>query len=238
LGKAVNYILCSSPRSGSTLLAQALAAMGAGHPGEYLNRALVGAPGHSGPDDFMRPTPAAYVERLRREHTVNGVFGLKTHYADLVRYPEICDNLGRLFPDAEYISITRRNVLRQALSAARAAQTMAWTSHLLEKKYPRFRYGAALKHVVRTLREVELWERFYAAHGVKPLRVLYEDLDEDYHGTMRKVVDFLGVSGSVPPPPLRKQADATTEEWVERFLQAFRGRGPVSRAVRFVTRRW
>jgi LPS sulfotransferase NodH len=115
---------------------------------------------------------------------------------------------------------------------------MAWTSRLPEHQCPRFQYGAVLKHIIRTLREVELWERFYAAQGIKPLRVLYEDLDEDYPGTMRRVVDFLGVSGSIPPPPLRKQADATTEEWVERFLQAFKGPGLLNRAVRRVTQRW
>ncbi len=37
---AMNYIICSSPRSGSTLVAQALRDMGIGHPGEYLNPSL------------------------------------------------------------------------------------------------------------------------------------------------------------------------------------------------------
>jgi LPS sulfotransferase NodH len=234
----VIYLVCSSPRSGSTLLAQTLRAMGAGNPGEFLNPALVDAPEQGGPDRFMKPTPTAYVERLRREHTVNGVFGLKTHYADLVRYPEIRTHLPRLLPGARYISLTRRNVLRQALSAARAAQTRAWTSRQRDVLRPRFHYGAVLKHLLRTLREVELWERFYAAHGIRPLRVLYEDLDEDYHGTMRKVAEFLGVSGAVPPPPLHKQADAITEEWVERFIQTFRDQRLLSRAARRLTRRW
>jgi trehalose 2-sulfotransferase len=234
----VDYIVCSSPRSGSTLLAQALVAMGIGNPGEFLNPSLINEPELGGPDNFMKPSPTAYVERLKRDHTVNGVFGIKAHYADLVRYPEINDNLGRLFPDAKYISITRRNVLRQALSAARAAQTMAWTSCLKEDRKPQFRFWAVLKHVIHTLREVESWERFYRAHGIRPLRVLYEDLEDDYQATMQKVLVFLGVSGKAPPPPLRKQADATSEEWAERFLQAFRDKGIVSRAVRCVTKRW
>lgn len=232
------YIVCSSPRSGSTLLAQTLVAMGFGNPGEFLNPSLIGQPELGGPERFMKPSPAEYVERLKREHTVNGIFGLKVHYADLVRYPDISGNLSSLLPEAKYISITRRNVLRQALSAARAAQTMAWTSRLNEEKKPTFRFWGVLKHVIHTLREVELWERFYREHGIRPLRVVYEDLEDDYENTMQRVLDYLGFCGDIPPPPLRKQADATTEEWVECFIQAFKGKGLVNRTVRAVTRRW
>ncbi len=115
---------------------------------------------------------------------------------------------------------------------------MAWTSRLKEEKQAQFRFWAVLKHVVHTLREVELWERYYRAHGIRPLRVLYEDLEDDYESTMQTVLDFLGVRGDIPPPPLKKQADATTEAWVERFMQAFRGKGLVSRTIRVVTREW
>jgi LPS sulfotransferase NodH len=212
--------------------------MGVGNPGEFLNPALIDEPELGGREKFMKPSPTAYVERLKGAHTINGVFGLKAHYADLVRHPEIIENVAQLFPEAKYISISRRNVLRQALSAARAAQTMAWTSRLQEQKRARFRFWAVLKHVIHTVREVELWERFYRAQGIKPLRVVYEDLEEDYHGTMLKVLAFLEVSGAVPPPPLRKQADTTSDEWAERFIQAFKDKGPFSRAVRCVTKRW
>src|SRR5262245_57649195 len=123
------YIICSSPRSGSSLLAQTLYDMGIGDPGEYLNPSLTDYYS-SGGEHFMQPTPISYVERLKDTRTVNGVFGLKTHYMDFARYPEIADHVATLFPDAKYISITRRNVLRQAISAAKAAQTMAWNSHL------------------------------------------------------------------------------------------------------------
>lgn len=212
--------------------------MGIGNPGEFLNPSLIDEREHGGTDNFMKPTPTAYVERLKRDYTVNGAFGIKAHYTDLARYPEIMTSLPDLLPDAKFISITRRNVLRQALSAARAAQTMAWTSHLQDQGNARFRFWAVLKHVIRTLREVELWEQFYRAHGIRPLRVCYEELEEDFHGTVHRVMTFLGASGEIPDPPLRKQADATTEEWVERFLRAFKGKGVFSVAMRRVTRRW
>ncbi len=87
--------------------------MGIGNPGEFLNPSLIGEPELGGAEGFMKPSPTAYVERLKRDHTVNGMFGIKVHYADLVRYPEISSNMSRLLPDAKYISIMRRNVLRK-----------------------------------------------------------------------------------------------------------------------------
>ncbi|MFL5241552.1 MAG: Stf0 family sulfotransferase [Gemmataceae bacterium] len=232
------YIICSSPRSGSTLLAQALRDMGIGHPGEYLNPSLVEKT-HSGErQDFMEPTPTKYIARLKQTRTVNGIFGLKTHYTDLARYPEIADHIGTLFPDAKYISITRRNVLRQAISAAKAAQTMAWTSHLERRKPARFNYYAILKNVVITLREIEWWDKFFARHGIKPLRVVYEDLDEDYEGTLRNVINFLRVEGTIPPPPLKKQADSQNDAWVEEFANYFRRKAAIGWAIRLVSRRW
>jgi LPS sulfotransferase NodH len=234
----MDYIICSSPRSGSTLIAQALRDMGFGHPGEYLNPSLVDAHEPEAPEAFMKPTPTAYVERMKKRATVNGVFGLKTHYMDLARYPEIADNVGQLFPNAKYIAITRRNVLRQAISAARAAQTMAWTSQLQEHNQAKFNYYAILKNVIITIREIEWWEEFYAKQGIKPLHVVYEDLDANYEETMRRVADFLGVKGPIPPPPLTKQADAQTDEWVKKFTTYFRRQRLFGPVVRLVTRRW
>jgi len=232
------YVICSSPRSGSTLLAQALVTMGVGNPGEFLNPSLINEQEHGGPGKFMKPTPRAYVEYLQREHTTNGVFGIKVHYGDLAMWPDIHNNMEYLFPNAKYIAITRRNVLRQAISAARAAQTMAWTANLTEQARPRFKYFAILKHIVVTLREIEYWDAFYQANQIKPLRIVYEDLDENYEATMARVLTFLGVSGQIPPPPLTKQADAMTEEWVVRFNTFFTDKKVIGRAVRRVTKRW
>jgi hypothetical protein len=57
-------------------------------------------------------------------------------------------------------------------------------------------------------------------------------------GTLRKVISFLGVQGTVPPPPLKKQADSQTEAWVEEFANYFRRQRAIGWAVRLVSRRW
>ena len=234
----MHYIICSCPRSGSTLLSEALLAMGAGRPEEYFNITI-----HTGRQigqrqDFMKPTPAAYIEAVKRDHTVNGIFGIKTHYSQVARFPEIFDKFDRIFPDAKYISITRRNLLRQAVSTVRATQTDSWAEKLSSEKKPWFNFLGIIKHTILNANEVELWEQFYAKNNIKPLRVLYEDLDEDYVNTMKRVVSFLGLTGDIPPPPLKKQADTITENWIKRYIGFFRGEGVITRALRCLTRRW
>ena len=237
-GTTMQYIICSSPRTGSSLLAHTMVAMGVGNPREFLNPAMTKYFSLCGVEHFMKPTPDAYIDRLKREHTVNDVFAIKTHYTDLARVPDIFNNVGALFPNAKFIAVTRRNVLRQALSASRAVQTNAWNAYEPEQKKPRFNPCAVLKHVVHILGELERWEAFFKSNGIRPLRIVYEDLDADYYNTVERVTSFLGVSGSIPPPPLKKQADATTEEWVSRFMSSFEGRGLVGRVVQRLSRRW
>ncbi len=236
----MNYIICSCARSGSTLLAEALLAMGAGKPEEYLGLRI-----HNGRistlsdrKDFMQPTPLKYIERVKQENTINGIFGLKAHYSQLARFPEINKNFMNIFPDAKFISITRRNTLRQAISATRAVQTWAWTAQLSELKKPRFNPFGIVKHLILAAQEIELWERFYAAHGIKPFRILYEDLDEDYMGTMQRVVSFLGISGDIPLPPIKKQADDTTDVWSSRCVNLLKEDRWFNRVLRFLVSRF
>ena len=58
------------------------------------------------------------------------------------------------------------------------------------------------------------------AMEASPITVVYEDLVSQFEGTMRPVLDALGLEG-VPAPSsvrsTRKQADALPEEWVQRY---------------------
>lgn len=236
----MHYIICSCARSGSTLLSETLAAVGAGRPEEYLSLRV-----HNGNvteivkrADFMRPTPLAYIERIKQENSVGNIFGLKTHYSQLAKFPDIMENLTTIFPDAKYISITRRNILRQAISASRAAQTRAWTSKLQELVKPRFNIFGIVKHFILTALEIEMWERFYKKNSIKPLRILYEDLDEDYTNTMIRVLSFLEIQADVPAPPTKKQADIITDLWVLRFINLLDADRSFNRVLRLFVRRF
>lgn len=234
----MEYVICSCPRTGSHLLAEALAAIGAGRPREYLNpitsqgNAMVPRP------RFLEPDPDGYFQRIRGENTVDGIFGIKVHYPQLAVFDGGAVGLVRLLPAARYVSVTRRRTLRQAVSYAKATQSRVWRAGLREHRRPRFNHLRIIKHLLFVAQEVEQWERFYQRHGIKPLRLVYEELDEDYGATMRRVIGFLGLEADVPPRPLARQADQITEEWVDRSLGFLRGNGLLMRSIRRIATSW
>jgi LPS sulfotransferase NodH len=224
-----SYVLCSVPRCGSTLLARALAGLGAGAPDEFFNPARP-VDGHGLAE---RPGPAncrteddwrAYLEELQDRFTVGGVFGLKAHYSQLAGHPGLRAHLPALLPGARYVALRRRDRLRQAISAVRAGQTQQWASTLPAVREPWFDRVAIDAARAEIAAEGRGWEGFFRAHGIRPYRMVYEDLARDYASTVAAVARFVGGGvGPVPPPPLERQADNLTEEWVRRYRAGRRG---------------
>ena len=66
------------------------------------------------------------------------------------------------------------------------------------------------------------WQAFFEAVEVTPVTVVYEDLVAQFAPTMRQVLDALGLA-RVPVPAgvrsVRKQADAVSAAWVERYRE-------------------
>lgn len=234
----MNYVICSCPRTGSHLLAESLTAIGAGTPREYLNPMMARGDEIVPRPGYLEPDPIAYFQRTIRENTLNGVFGVKIHYPQLAVFAAGPDVVTTLLPGAKYLSVTRRRTIRQAVSYAKATQSGAWRADLRRRREPRFSHLRILKHLLFVAQDVEQWERFYERNGIQPLRLVYEDIDEDYEGTMRRVIGFLGIDATVPPRPLAKQADRVTEEWVGRSVRFLRGEGILMRLARTIAKTW
>ena len=121
----VSYIVCSMPRSGSSLLCDVLAGTElAGAPTEYLDLNQMEA--------FQREWEVSgleeYLAALRdRKTSPNGVFGLKAHFHQLRDVLGERD-LDAEFPGLRFVYIRRRDHVRQAVSWARANQTGQWAS--------------------------------------------------------------------------------------------------------------
>src|SRR6266576_2552875 len=127
------YVLCSCPRTGSSLVAAALRQMGLGDPQEYFNPV---DDDYQPRREFLDVPLNEYLERIKSERSANSVFGIKTHFRQIPA--EIVDEFPRIFPNASYVFLTRRNVLRQALSWARATQTGAWDADRMQEREPNF----------------------------------------------------------------------------------------------------
>jgi trehalose 2-sulfotransferase len=250
-----SYVLCSMPRSGSTLLAEALHSTGvAGTPIEYFDRTnafalLYRRWGCTGIGD--------YIERMHQLRcTPDKLFGTKLHWfqleeltAEMARtgLVEVAAGderaltlaLGAVAPHATYVLVRRRETDRQAVSWFIAESTRRWSSLMTGpdggvrcRGVPDFDLDA-IEQRVRRLEEGGLaWERLVRSMGGQVLTVVYEDLTADYERTVRRVAERIGITlgaAPLPPPRLRRQADERSEAMVERF-RAERGvdrrRGP------------
>lgn len=235
-----SYVVCSTPRSGSTLLCEALCSAGGfGVPAEYWE-----------PDSMFSlavrwgcRTFPEYVAKLYELRTGdNGVFGSKIHWGHLLLLQErvlgkdrISDveleaakvMLESFFPGLRYVYITRRNKLRQAVSHFVALQTRRWWDHgdgaeLGPRSEPAYSYDAITDVLTRDVKADQSWRGFFVANGIEPITVEYEELAEDYESSVRGTIDKLGFDGSaanVAPPQLRKQSSSLKNDYVERYLR-------------------
>jgi LPS sulfotransferase NodH len=241
----LSYLVCATPRSGSTLLCETLIRTGvAGCPREYFER-LPGSglprqpreylPGLPDPDiDRLLPPIrsgpglAPFAERLsaalREGTTENGVFGAKLMWG--YAQPFLDDVGGApedVLPDLHYILVTRRDKLRQAVSLWRALQTQVWSAGdedgEREEGLPVYsRVAIDALHAQLAAHEAA-WRRWFTARGHRPLELVYEDFAARPGEAAAAVLEHLRIvvpEDLRPPAALRRQADALTEDWVRR----------------------
>lgn len=236
LPPAHTYVVCSTQRSGSTLLCRGLTDAGAGVPMEYLNalrREALSDRWGTGPS-LGRYTEALHAHRT----TPPGVFGTKLHWDQLCQlraelleiplaepsYADPCDALDRWLPGARYVHISRLDVDRQAVSFWRSLRRNLWSEKPGDE--PAADEAAySFEGIERCRRVIENgevhWDRYFAVNGIEPLRVTYEELVAGYETTVARVARAV-VPGHQPPPlpspPTRRMADERSEAMLERYL--------------------
>ena len=214
------YLIASLPRSGSSLLCDILCQTGcAGWPNEYL-----AATAHS---RFQaRWGELSFPEYLRKvmeaRTSPNGVFGIKVQF-DQLKHLTNRDLIAEdLFPGITYIRVRRGDMIRQAISLARAGQTKQWSSHRQSRGQPVYNAGA-IYHAWRRLVKWEAgWDAYFAERGLEPLTIYYEQLDTDPETATRRVLQHLGLDTpdmKIPLPARGKQRDDLTEDWYRRFVR-------------------
>jgi trehalose 2-sulfotransferase len=238
-----SYIVCATPRCGSSLLDEALKNTGmAGNPEEYFlpqNRYIWQRTWHT-------PTFSEYLaEVLHRGTSPNGVFGMKIMWGyfhqcsgQIQRLPgnrhqTTHTALASVFPELSYIWIKRRDKVRQAVSHSKARQTNIWvvTNESVpgEVRKPVFSFQQ-IDFIVRQLEAHDIaWQRYFALHGLRPYTIFYEDFVENYEKTALNILRYLNISLSEPiqfsARRLQKQADQESEEWVQRYHELKKQKG-------------
>lgn len=233
-----SYLLCGTPRTGSTLLCGLLASTGvAGRPESYFRapdeRAwaarfglLVAADGSVDRQRFARAARSA-------GSTPNGVAAARVMWGSVQRVVDglappprtrrDLDVLTDVYGPLRLVHLRREDAVGQAVSWARAEQTGYWQEGDPRAAEPRFDL-AEVEELVRTVGEHEAaWDRWFAAQGVAPHRVTYEEVTADPDRAVRGILDHLGVAppaGWRPAPRQRRQADGLSAAWVRRYRDA------------------
>ena len=248
------YVLCGTPRCGSTLLCEMLAASGvAGRPNSYFR-----------PDDVVEwaeawgvPQPhdldsagfnRAYLAAMRwEERAGTSLFGLRLMWDSvaeaerrLSRAPGADRDIGQALEAALgptlYVHVSRRDKVAQAVSLVRAEQSGLW--HLAadetvfegdETRRPVSYDRARLGEVVDSLtRDDAAWVSFFQERSARPLRLVYETASANPIRTLAKVLAALGLNpelaGHVPVSTAR-MSDEVSREWIDRFHEESGGRG-------------
>lgn len=277
-----SYLVCATPRSGSTLLCEILAQTSlAGRPKEYFEELReTGLPrrpkeyftGHenvelmamietfAAPDDMsadeLAQSHAHYREYLahvlEEGTTANGVFGAKLmwgYFDDFIsnvrdipdyRQMPVPALLSTIFPNLHYIQVTRRDKVRQAISLWKAIQTWKWREDTLRSSHSirnqparpqaplRFHAGA-IDHLIERIEEHEQqWQHFFSETHIQPFRIVYEELVECHEAITRHILRYLDIPHAenmpVAMPQMQRQADALSEDWVDRYYACKKAR--------------
>lgn len=224
-----SYLICCVQRTGSWLLAHALADTGwAGRPSDFFDE----AERERRTQEWELPNEdlATYVRAVQDHATTpNGVLASKMMWNtfDGLRSslrPEDGDDVGlefirSAFPNTQFVWLRREDKIRQGVSWWRAVVTDEWALTVDQKPT---RPELEVEQIVPLVRFAEQcengWRQWFASTGIEPYEVVYEELALDRLGTVNNVLGFLGLKqltrNALPPVRYRKQADALSEHYV------------------------
>ncbi|WP_066810413.1 Stf0 family sulfotransferase [Sphingomonas asaccharolytica] len=242
-----SLLICTLPRSGSTLLSEALHfAGGLGCPLEYFHRGFR--------PDFVERWDAGtlpdYIRAVHRWRTdPSGVLSVKLFWGDVEAlaaemapsrfgglagcapgnvdagtYREIAALLNPIFPSPHFIHLERKDRVRQAVSGLSATQTGLFrivpsTETPPVKATPEYDFTRIDSLIAYADYCHGHWRNFFDAIRADPIRLTYEDLVADYEGSVRHVLNGIGSNSPIPTARLQRQSSSDNETFVLRYLR-------------------
>ncbi|MCJ8338052.1 MAG: Stf0 sulfotransferase family protein [Pseudomonadales bacterium] len=232
------YILCATPRTGSTLLC------------EYLTSTQVAGKPHSffrSQDMLWRARQLKVLQNddsydfhdyltATREFTSsnNGVFGLRIMWETLA---ELLEQLQSVYPEFEggqlallehtfgrikFVYLHREDVLGQAVSLWRAQQANYWhsTEEASSNRPPEYDFSEIASRVEMLRHQNNQWRDWFDKICIDPLEFCYEELAADPASCTKSVLNYLHLdlpAGVQLNAPNQRLADHTTLLFKQRF---------------------
>lgn len=212
MAKYQSYVICTSPRCGSTLLCSLLAATGiAGKPeshfhnpslSEWLSDFGLTPKDPSSERDMLRDV----FDAARKHGTQNtGIFGLRLQrhsFSFFMRqvdtlHPNLPSDLERFqaaFGDTLFIHLSRTNKIEQAVSYVKATQTGLWhmapdgteLERLSEPQEPVYNADEIANQLAALTTQDDDWEGWFSNEGITPLRIRYDVLSNDPAAVLKR----------------------------------------------------
>lgn len=190
-----------------------------------------------------------YLKQMFKEGTTdNGVFSIKMMWE---QFEEILINLhtfpqlknikeekipSMVFPEIFYVYWRRRDKIRQAVSYAKALQTGIFhSSQTLHYNYDdksyttdtnsntRYDFYQILFLYQSLLRKEKSWEEYFIRANIHPLRLFYEDYENEIETAALKIANAFNLS--IPTQTveqkikMKKLANSTNDVWASRFRE-------------------
>jgi LPS sulfotransferase NodH len=242
-----SYIICATPRTGSTLLCKLLAStQTAGNPNSYYHRVEFmrdWAVEWGLPDCHTASTKdfdVAYLgAAIRAGKARTAIFGLRLQKEYLRLLSETLD---RIFPGLPsdacrfehafgrilYIHLTRADKVAQAASLVRARQSGLWHAapdgteieRLSAPQDPHYDFDKIHKEVCDLEAQDAGWNDWLERQEITPMRVQYEGFAADPAKTLIDICKALGVEAPEAQsirPAVAKLSDEHSLEWIRRY---------------------
>jgi trehalose 2-sulfotransferase len=237
-----SYIVCSTGRSGSTLLCKTLEQLGCcGNPEEFFHNELVKPiKQKNDPNYFIDYCNSIFEKGL----TSNGVFGMKMHWWQLIDFlrlarqlpsfqgKEDLEILQSVFPNPKFIYIWRRDMSQQAISTVIALQTKQWVKPIDVKdgeKLLQSSQGRDLNFQPLTIYKWEQsfedqnrrWRNFFKDNFLEHYELVYENFVVSFEQEMASVIDYLDLDLNLITDgiemPTQKQANEINQQFLWRY---------------------
>lgn len=199
----LKYLILSTPRSGSTMLAAALKGSGyAGVPGEYFHNNNLKKAGN--PELYPNGLNTYFDNLLSLHTTANGVFGMKLHFAQFDKLfgatpASLSYGMAFLMQFDRFILISRQDKILQAISLIFAKESGIWnrSSESAKSKNGRLYKKEDIIDICSGIKSAvaqELsWAKLMQRLGIAPLEIVYETMCDDPETTFQRLKQYLRI---------------------------------------------